>query len=229
MTERRTKLRILDGLDAPSLWSDIEARQARPDPSLDPSLWRRRLGTVALAIAVGLAGVLVAVKALGPAAHPTASLDTRTWSSHDVPTLHLRFNHPPQWHVQPFDELVGRAGMIGSVVSNVDHRFRHPDLGPNRHTSAWEMRGMPDDAVVISIQHLEAIGPPQPDSVRPLEIDRAERSVGEYLDPGWVQLWLPFTLAGVDDSVFIWFGPEATAHDREVARLIVASIGPIPT
>jgi hypothetical protein len=30
------------------------------------------------------------------------------------------------------------------------------------------------------------------------------------------------------DSVFFLIGPEATEHDREVARRIVASIRPIP-
>jgi hypothetical protein len=230
MTDHGAKLRILDDLDAPSMWSDIEVRQPTAGRAWEPASWRRRLGTATVAIAIGLAGVLVAVKALDPAARSAASLDTRTWSSHDIPALHLAFDHPPEWRVQPFDELVGHAGFVGSVVSNVDQRFRHPDLGPNEFTSAWDLRDVPEDAVVISIEQVDAIGYPdeQEDTQLPLDLSRAQRSEGgaedRYFDRGWVQLWLPFIASGRFDSVFVWFGPEATDHDREVARRIVASI-----
>jgi len=235
MIDHGAKLRILDELEAPSLWADIEGPEPRPNPVSDPTMWPRRLGTAAVAIAVGIAGVLVAVNALGPPGHQSASLDTHTWSSHDIPGLHLVVDHPPEWRVQPFDELVGHAGFVGSVISNIDDHFRHPDLGPNEHTSAWDLRDLSDDAVVISIERVTAIATPgvEKDTELPLDLERARRSAGgtrdRYFDQGWVQLWLPFTASGRADSVFVWFGPEATEHDREVARRIVASIRLIPS
>jgi hypothetical protein len=148
--------------------------------------------------------------------------------------LHLTFDYPPEWYVQSFDEFIGHAGFVGSVVANIDHPFRHPDLGPNEHTSAWDLRDMSDDAVVISIDQVDAIGYPdlEEDTELPLNLGRAQRSEGggrdRYIDRGWVQLWLPFIASGRGDSVFVWFGPDASDHDREVARRIVASIRPAP-
>jgi hypothetical protein len=43
----------------------------------------------------------------------------------------------------------------------------------------------------------------------------------------WEKWFLPFDLAGFHDSVDVWFGPDASEHDREVARRIVASFAPI--
>jgi hypothetical protein len=233
MTDHGAKLRVLDQLDAPSMWSEIEVRQPTVGQPWEPPSRRRRLGTVAIAFAIGVASVLVAVKALGPPGRPTASLDVSTWSSQEIPALDLVFDHPPEWHVQSFDELVGHAGMIGSVISNVDHRFRHPDLGPNEHTSAWDLRAMRDDAVVISIEHIDAIAvlEEERDSDFPLNLAHARRTAEEtpdrYFDRTWMELWLPFTASGLNDSVFVWFAPDASDHDREVARRIVASIRPI--
>jgi hypothetical protein len=229
MAEHRSRLRILDELDAPMLWTEIEARQRRAATVLArPTPWRHRAPTIVVAVAVAVAGTLFAVRALAPTGR-VASLDTSTWSTREIVEMRLAFSYPSEWHLQPVDERLGRAEMIGSVVSNIDHRFLHPDLGPNSSTSAWDLRGLPDDAVVLSIEHVEAIGlPPRGDTDRPLDLDRAQRSVGQYVDPGWVGRWLPFGLAGMHDSVFFLFGPEATEHDREVARRIVASIRPIP-
>ena len=230
MTDHGAKLRILDELEAPSQWSEIEVRLPRPSPLPEPASTHRRLGTVAIALVIGLAGIVVTVTALGPADRPAASLDTSTWSSHEIDTLRLTFDHPPRWRVQPFDEFLGTAGFFGSVVSNVDHRFRHPDLGPNEYTSAWDLRDVPDDAVVISIEQVDAIVYPdeEEDTELPLNLDRAQRSEGRgrdrYIDRNWVQLYLPFIASGRFDAVFVWFGPEATDLDREVARRIVASI-----
>jgi hypothetical protein len=231
MTDHRSRLEILDELSAPSLWPEIEARRPRPNVPSVPTP-RRHVGTIAVALVIALAGTLFAVIALGPTGRPFASLDPTTWSTHQIGAMHLAFNSPGEWYVQPVEELVGHAGMVGSVVSNVDHRFRHPDLGPNEFTSAWELRGLPADAVVISIEQIDAIVVPNiyPDTELPLDISQAERAeYGHYAVPEWEGVWLPFTLAGVSDSIFVWYGPEATDHDREVAERIVASIRPTVT
>ena len=62
MIDLGAKLRILDELDAPSVWSDIEALHPQQRSVSEPTLWRHRLGTIAIAIAIGLAGIVIAVQ-----------------------------------------------------------------------------------------------------------------------------------------------------------------------
>jgi Tol biopolymer transport system component len=57
------RLRVLDLVDAPEQWEDIERRVPRPTMPPSPSPWRRTL-TVVVALAVAAAGTTVAVVAL---------------------------------------------------------------------------------------------------------------------------------------------------------------------
>jgi len=70
--------------------------------------------------------------------------------------------YPPSWQVQPFGS--DPADFRGVLVSNVSFRFLHPHpTGYN--TSAWDMSGLPANAVVVQVQ-LSDFGPLGP-TVRP--------------------------------------------------------------
>jgi hypothetical protein len=220
------RLRVLDDLQPPDLWREIERRQPRSEPvAVMPR--RHRAITLAFAAALGIASILVATSVIGPTVD-LGSLNTSTWRTRDVKPLRMTFSYPPQWHVQPFDEVIGgHAGFTGVIASNVSHTFRHPDLGRQEYTSAWDLRGLPDGTVAISIEHLDAIGVPrEPHDTRlPLDLARAHQLKQDRPSADWDHLWLPFVLNGLHDSVRVWVGPRASEHDREIARRIVASIG----
>jgi hypothetical protein len=228
MAELRERLRILDEASAPDQWSEIQVRSPGHPTPVESRPWRR-VAAAAVAVVVAAAGTVFAVGALTPERGPEPGMDPTNWPVHEVHQLGLTFRYPSTWRVQPFEEMVGHAGFTGAVVSNLDHTFRHPDLGPNEATSAWDLRGLPDDAVVLSIERVDAIGMPRAhtDSPRPLDLGRAREQDRYRPDATWEHLWLPFVLDGLHDSVRVWFGPEASDHDREVARQIVASIEPV--
>jgi hypothetical protein len=231
MSDVHDRLRALDAVEAPEQWSEIEGRRPGSPVRVDHGPGGR-VATVVVALAVATAGTFFAVDRFTPRRdEPVASLDVDTWRTVDIATLGVSFRYPPQWHVQHFDELVGRAGFTGAVVSNVRDTFRHPDLGSNEHTSAWDLRGLPSDSVVISIERVTAIAmkTDEADSMLPLLLEEAsvQNSRPRYAPEGWERRWLPFVLGGSHDTLQIGIGPEATDHDREVARLIVASIAPL--
>lgn len=230
MAELRDRLRILDEASVPDQWREIEGRSPGRQLQLEPPPWRR-VAAATVAVVVAVAGTVLAVSALTPGESPDIAVDTSSWTTHEVPQLRLTFRHPPSWYVQPFDEMVGHAGFAGAVVSNTEHTFRHPDLGPNSFTSAWDLRGLPANAVIISIEGVKGgrLMPPEarPDTERPLDLDRAAITRTPGLDEGWEEHSMPFVLAGLDDYLRVWFGPDASVHDREAVRQIVASIASI--
>jgi Tol biopolymer transport system component len=229
MADLRVRLRILDDAPVPEQWDEIRRRPAGPEVQARSGTARRATAAL-VGLVVALAGTVFAVDRLMPG--PEAStLDMTAWAPARVEALELAFRYPPAWHVQPFDELVGHAGFAGAVVSNVDHTFRHPDLGPTEFTSAWVLRDLPDHAVVLSIERVDAIAVPErrADTPLPLSLSDGRRQDAYRPGPAWTHLWLPFVLDGRHDSVRVWFGPDASERDREVARRIVASIAPIAT
>jgi hypothetical protein len=223
MTSER--LRVLDDLEPPDLWNEIEGRRPRTERlALTPR--RHRAITLAVAAAVGLASILIATSVIGPNGRNVGSLETSTWVAHDIRPLELMFRSPVGWHVQGFDE----PHLAGSLISNVEYTFRHRDLGPDAWTSAWDLSGLPRDAVVISVERFS--GGPHPvdqpsDTELPLSLDSA-KTIDTYRPAvGWTHLWISFTRSGLNEDVQVWFGPEASGHDREIARRIVASIAPL--
>jgi hypothetical protein len=161
-------------------------------------------------------------------ARSTATLDTATWQSEDVPTLDLVLRYPPQWHVQEFDEQVGHVGFSGVGILNVDERLQHPSYS-NGETTGWDMRRMSSDALAISVEHVaESLGRPdvRADTPMPLSIDDAKAA--PYRNPAGRghEVTLPFRLAGRLDVIRVWYGPSVDAHDREIAAELVAAIRP---
>jgi hypothetical protein len=224
MTDLNERLRGIDRLTPPDLWTTAqgraEARSETPKVSLG-----RRFAIIAASLAIGMAAVVVVVFAFrtSPGTTPT----TAGWQRGEIEPLGATFQYPSSWHLQPFEEQVGHAGFTGVVVSNVEGDLHHPDLGPNSATSAWDLSGLPPGGVVVSIEHLDAIGVPRsPDSQFPLALADAEHLGRTQLSGETEALWLPFWLNGRHLGARVYFGPEASEDDQHVAADIVASIRP---
>lgn len=202
----------------------------------------RRLTLASVAAVVGLAVISV----IGPredeasrtnvSASPSAkpsitrvSASTR-WRTHRVQALEMHIDVPDTWFVQSF-EVSCRIVRTGMIVSNMDHAFRVPDIFPNC-TSRWDMRGLPDDLVVIDVSHFEGGPSPSPasdpDTEFPLSLDDADTLSIDAADAfGAPQpyLDLPFQVSRDNRySVLVWMGPEVSVAERRVAERIVSSI-----
>jgi dipeptidyl aminopeptidase/acylaminoacyl peptidase len=71
MADIRKRFRVLDRVEVPDVWSDVRDREpGEPQPDRPPLV--RRLGTIAVALAVGAGGTLLGVRALQPAARVPA-------------------------------------------------------------------------------------------------------------------------------------------------------------
>jgi Tol biopolymer transport system component len=65
MSDIRTRFRVLDRVEVPDVWPDASSREPdEPEPDRQPLA--RRLGTIALALAVAAAGSVLVVRALRP-------------------------------------------------------------------------------------------------------------------------------------------------------------------
>jgi hypothetical protein len=207
-------------------------RHFDPDPQARLGIVLRR-GGLRRSLRLGAVGAVVALFVAGVAwgaleiqrQRSVTPLDTARWKTYRDRELGWSMGHPPGWHVQTFhDEFIGGT-FRGAVVSNVDYEFRHPDLGASRHTSAWDMRGLPPHAAVVQFRAMERFGLPTqpPAALFPLSLDHAQR-VRDRPPYGAPQPRLFLPLAGTGYAVFAWFGSEASTHDRAIAERIVASI-----
>lgn len=154
-------------------------------------------------------------------------------STHQLPELGIEFDYPSNWHLQEFGDDLGLASMTGALVSNIRHDFHHPDLGPNAGTSAWDMRDLPDDLVVISFEQLDRHNFEATRSKGlPLELDNAVVSqdakdgVDTYGAPQ-PRLFLPFAVEGHLNSAAQVFIGDVQAGEREVIDAILGSVRPI--
>jgi hypothetical protein len=231
MSDLQERLRALDHVQAPEQWAEIEGRR----PGMPVSLSRGiggRFAAAAVALVVAAAGTFLAIDRLSP--DPGGSIgvvDTSAWERLALPSLGLSLRYPPEWYVQPVAEPVGHITVQGAVISNVDHTFRHPDLGPNHVTSEWDLTRLPDTAVVISVEtHIGGL------LVRPEDLEGREpplslsdaRSLTTYRPGiGWEHRYLPFVVGEHGDLFHVWFGPETDELDREITASVVESIAPL--
>jgi hypothetical protein len=122
--------------------------------------------------------VLVTGACTSSSPSPTAS--PPAWKTYTDTKYGWTISYPPDWHVQPYAEMLGQTFIRGLLVSNTQHHFVHPDLGANSYTSAWSMEGLPSDAVVLEIQDPTDGGPPPldngrlPDTPLPLSMENAK-------------------------------------------------------
>jgi PASTA domain-containing protein len=184
-----------------------------------------RLGALGAAVALFVAGVGWGAIEIQRQRQATP-LDSATWQTYRDRQLGWSMASPPGWHLQTFDEG-GHGTFRGVLVANVEFDFRHPDLR-DTWTGAWDMRGLPTDAVVVQFQYLLPRFEPsgQPDTPFPLSLDDA-RPVRDRPAYGAPQprLFLPVIAEGEPGyAVFAWFGSEASPNDRAIAERIVASI-----
>jgi hypothetical protein len=237
MGDLKNRWKSLDLIQPPDLWQEAERRQPRDSLPGAPSR-PQRIVVILTAFAVAIAGTVVLVQAFAQRG-PEVGSEPEVWTTYDLAKIGLSVDYPAGWRLQPFDELAGHIGISGGViVSNTSIEFHHPNLGPNEYTSDWDMRDLPRDGVVLSIERVEGglLMPPEPDSSFPLSLDHqppAEASPSEAWKPS--MFWRPFTFGGRSMGLRAWFGSDASDEDQVTLDRIVASIrpttadGPIPS
>jgi hypothetical protein len=173
---------------------------------------------------------LVAVLVLGAVITLIVLMQDRPrsgWTNFENRKLSISAEYPNDWHHQRFDHELGLlVTRRGIVLSNVSHRFRYPDLGPHRETSAWNMRRLPSDSVVVEISQTQRFSMICRHTERfPLSLENALRTRGAHGSPP--RLFLSACIEGKPGfDVHAWIWPGASSKDRTIAREIVASIQP---
>lgn len=196
-----------------------------PDTAL-PEVQSRRPVAILLVLVVGVA--LSLWQDGEGAISPSSQMST-----HQLPDLGIEFDYPSNWHLQEFDDNLGLAHMTGALVSNVEHGFEHPDLGEAGSTSAWDMRGLPEDLIVVSFEQLDRHNFEAKRTTRlPLDVESAVVSHdaehdGRTFGAPQPRLFLPFSVTGHLSSGAQVFIGDVEAHQREVVEQILASVRPI--
>lgn len=201
-----------------------------PSESAVPTPQLRRSALLLLALATAAAVAVTFWLRRDPS--PTIPPTTYT-STHQLPALGIEFDYPSYWHLQEFGDNVGLASMTGALVSNIEHEFHHPDLGPHEGTSAWDMRELPDDLIVVSFEQLDRHNfEARRTKSLPLFLDDAvvtrdpADNVPTYGAPQ-PRLFLPFAVKGhLNSGAQVFIGDVGT-HEREVVEAILASVRPL--
>ncbi len=165
----------------------------------------------------------------------TASPAPAPWRLYEQSDLGWSLRYPASWRTQEYNDLCGHGEderTIGVLVSNVRHLFRHPEI-PNGCTSAWDMRGLPSDLVVVEFGKVSSRGEDNDGgrSPLPLSLEAAKTMGNEGLarygvpDTGY---HVPVTVGNVPHALHAWMGEDASAADRGIAERIVASIRHLP-
>ena len=223
----------LDRVEIPDLWDEAQRRE--PRSSGRPEYTRTRKALViatAFALTIATTGIVIFAFHRQVGVEPVSG-SSKNWPMGSVPQLGLSFRYPPRWHLQPFNENVGTVGFVGTLISNTSLVFHHPPVH-NGATTDWDMRGLPEDGVAISIEHIAGpvLGqdPGLPDSPFPLNL--AEAKIVQHLTkpsftppPGRSEeRFLSFALDGRNDGVQVFFGTNASPQSRRAAAEVVASI-----
>lgn len=213
--------RLLDGVA-----SKIEATP-RIQPVVRRGSLKRGARTTAMVAAVAVFVGTVGYGALQMRRTAQPVWDPSTWNTHRNPDGWTA-SYPDGWHVQSFSQPVGHVSLSGAFFSNVAHDFHHPDLGPNEATSAWDLSSFPPDGVAVSLERFVGgrfFGPGHPDTPFPLSIEDA--SIVEGSAPAVVEHRTiePVFHGGLQYTLNVWFGPDASQQDREIAGAIVSTVG----
>jgi hypothetical protein len=228
MGDLKNRWTSLESIEPPDLWQEAERRQPRDSIPGAPSR-PQKFVVILTAFAVAIAGTLLLVQAFAQQG-PKVGSEPDAWTSYDLERIGLTIDYPVAWRIQPFDEYVGHLGMSGVIVTNTSIEFHHPDLDPNEYTSDWDMRGLPQNGVVLSIERMEGglmISPPKPDSSFPLSFDRQLSLAPSPPGAGEPStLWRPFTFGGQSMGLRAWLGSESSDEDQAILDRIVASIRP---
>lgn len=185
----------------------------------------------ALAFAIAVGGVTLVLLVLLPRQGTIIGSQQRTTTV--LPRLGIEFEYPSNWHIQSFGDTVGHAEFRGTVVSNVEHNFVHPDLGPKEATSAWDMRGLPEDLIVVSFQQLDHLNfEAKRTHGFPLALENAdvsndaEEGIDTYGAPQ-PRYFIPFEVEGhLSSGVQVYIG-DVNADERAIVDEILASVRPL--
>lgn len=143
--------------------------------------------------------------------------------------LGIEVDYPSNWYLQPFDEDLGLARHSGAVISNVEHRFVHPDPSGTDSTSAWDMSGLPEGVIVLSFQQLDRHNfEAKRTTGFPLDLEdaRVSRDDDTYGAPQ-PRYFIPFAVDGhLGSGVQVYIGDVGPAERAAVER-ILASVRPI--
>lgn len=186
----------------------------------------RRAAVAAAAVAVGTLAVYLGMTERYQLADP-APLDVTRWERFADADVGWSLLYPDGWRVQEDDGSCPDHAQV--LVTNVGADVRHPEReSPGFScTDLWDMRELPDGFVVIELEVPGDVGPGEEGSQRstPLSLDDAYRGTAHPRLGVPRGLWIPVFL---DEShqyfVRVWFGPAASARDRDIAERIVATI-----
>jgi hypothetical protein len=221
MSELRTILERASNALPPSA-RDLESLHHRADRRRRTK--RMTAGVVALIVAA--AGTVTAFTAFGSGDEFLGTGGTARY----VDERHgWSMEYPEDWRLQVTESDAFEGEFEGALVSNIDHEFEHPDLGPNRSTTLWDMRGLPAGLVVVDVRaHMGGIGgPANPAPFNgQLSLDEFEEAdLGEhaYGAPQPVKTRV-IESGGVRYTIWVYIGREGGASNHEAAAEIVASI-----
>ena len=195
---------------------------------------RRRLVGVAASVLLVVA-VVAPLALLGPlgAPRPAQPGTNPQWPAREDRRLHISFQAPPTWHVQPFQNVC-MASFTGTMVSNIPHAYVDP---VSRSGCFWppSVRTLPANLAIVEFDELQG-GPalvhpssPLPDTTFPLHLDLSWPGIKTLpVEGGTAKYWyIRFTLDGVPRyTVNIWIGSQATPEDQAIAERVLRSIRP---
>jgi hypothetical protein len=138
------RLRVLDLVDVPEQWRDIEERIPRPTLPARPST-ARRVATSVMALAVAAAGTTVAVVALRDGSPPSAGGYAGSYTD---PTYAWTIEFSDGLRLMPIAAEGGRQAVSGAVISNF--AIEHAE-------TLSELRDLPADGVALRIWHNEGL------------------------------------------------------------------------
>lgn len=157
-----------------------------------------------------------------------ASLDAATWVSHTDPTVGWSLRYPARWHLQVAQPDPAEFSCKGDavLVTDFDADLRHPDLGDGSCTSAWDMRDLPTNFVIVELEVPADVTPgPEHSQTMPLSLEDALQGSGMARFGVPRGVYIPvFIDEGHQYIVRVWNGPDATSQDLKIADAIVGSM-----
>jgi hypothetical protein len=158
-----------------------------------------------------------------------ASTDVGSWSTYSDSMIGWSLRYPAIWHLQidvsDLDDPSCNSGTV--VVMNFDADLQHPDIGGGSCTSAWDMRDLRSNFVIVQLAVPTDVNPDPEFSQRatPLSLDAARKglSLPRFGVPKGV--WVPVYIdEGHQYFVSVWHGRDASSQDMTIADGIVESM-----
>jgi hypothetical protein len=209
---------------------DAAANRIDVTPHIEPVVQRgslrRGVRTTAMVAAVAVFVGAVGYGALRARDTSVPAVDPSTWNEYPSPDG-WSARYPDGWVVQPFAGPVAKIDLSGAFFSNVPYDFHHLDLGPNDFTSGWDLSSFPRDGVAVEFERFVGGPPgmqPGPDTPFPLSLENTPAVQSSSTPESGGQRSIDIVHDGSRYTLNVWFGPDASQADREVARMLVTTI-----